>query len=1185
MPHNPLPYILQYWRNSLADDAGQRFDNINLDKKIHVNREQIKVGQIPEHQTWKIFNEDPEQRSPHTPVNEQRFEEENALEVLVLPVVGWPKSEHSRKIYAKSKPICPICIPAVIDAEGRLAPSTDSPPWIPREFLEPVLQPCETIGDVDAVDEFLALNPEPKNYSENDRKIEWSDSWHFSNLMLQHVSGLNLETFSLEGYIIDRQGYLIHQREQRRGASTKIIQLYDHILQSYANESNYKFPKLLERFASLDDAILIPCLSPDEEISKSAEHYGQMSPDFALSPSQRQALHHILSMKHNEILAVNGPPGTGKTTLLQSVVATLWIEAALKKAEPPLIVVSSTNNQAVTNVIDSFGAIPEHNSSLGRRWIDEITSFALYCPSASRQKFSQAYQITTWRNDFLLPEQLSDNKKKERINIDTATFSQDAEKTFLRRLTEHLHSRKETPAHAESLESAIDYLHVQLSATIQAIKEGPLLMMKINELTKNFVAAYENHGGIEAYINSKHSKLNDIQQKRLQLKEEKTRWLDHAATLPYWTTLLNFLPNVKERIALEHRRFFENNTMIEPVAWDTQNIINAFDHHDTLLQEQEYRIKTELEAAQNDNSSLNKQLVEWEKWKSENLGPEKESDLLDHLDRTLRHEAFMLATHYWEAKWLQEMKIMTTTRPPSPLSLPARQQRWRRFAKLTPCMVATLHTLPNFFQELYNYIDLLIIDEAGQVSPEIAAASFSLASKALVVGDIQQIQPVRGITRHIDEGNLKRYSYPGAGVTPDTLRAAGLSASEGNTMYVAQRASKYRLTNHHEAPERGMFLAEHRRCVPEIIDYCNELAYSGRLISKRPSDETIPLPFIGYAHIHGESIPEEGSRKNDAEASVIAKWIAGNRTFLLEHYKSDSLEKIVAIITPFRRQAILLDKALKEEGITESVKTGTIHVLQGSERPIVIFSPVYGTNDPQPYFFDHGVNMLNVAVSRAKDSFLVFGNMNIFNSDDTSKPSGLLARYLFISENNEITDIDLLPRKNISLSPTHPHINTLEGHRKVLRNAFQAARNSIRIFSPFIRIRAINDDGIPQLVTEALRKNVEVTIYTDPELNRDDNDKKQESRQFREGIALLSKSGAIIKYVKQEHSKTLMVDDNFLIEGSFNWLSAVRNRKNKYHRSERSLRYTGGDIKALIEKIVHETEEKVTRTVTSCSDP
>ena len=47
---------------------------------------------------------------------------------------------------------------------------------------------------------------------------------------------------------------------------------------------------------------------------------------------------------------------------------------------------------------------------------------------------------------------------------------------------------------------------------------------------------------------------------------------------------------------------------------------------------------------------------------------------------------------------------------------------------------------------LYNGIDLLIVDESGQVAPELAVPSFSLAKQAILVGDIQQIEPVWSIS-------------------------------------------------------------------------------------------------------------------------------------------------------------------------------------------------------------------------------------------------------------------------------------------------------------------------------------------------------------------------------------------------------------------------------------------------------
>lgn len=64
--------------------------------------------------------------------------------------------------------------------------------------------------------------------------------------------------------------------------------------------------------------------------------------------------------------------------------------------------------------------------------------------------------------------------------------------------------------------------------------------------------------------------------------------------------------------------------------------------------------------------------------------------------------------------------------------------RLRRLACIMPVFISTFHSLPKFFvyscngdnfNPLYNEIDLLIVDEAGQVTPEIAVPSFALAKQ------------------------------------------------------------------------------------------------------------------------------------------------------------------------------------------------------------------------------------------------------------------------------------------------------------------------------------------------------------------------------------------------------------------------------------------------------------------------
>ena len=55
-------------------------------------------------------------------------------------------------------------------------------------------------------------------------------------------------------------------------------------------------------------------------------------------------------------------------------------------------------------------------------------------------------------------------------------------------------------------------------------------------------------------------------------------------------------------------------------------------------------------------------------------------------------------------------------------------------------------------------------------------------------------------------------------------------------------------------------------------------------------------------------------------------------------------------------------------------------------------SLTYG-KDEGCFFIDNNKSLMNVAVSRAEDSFLVFGNIECLK-DETTCPSGLLKDYI-----------------------------------------------------------------------------------------------------------------------------------------------------------------------------------------------
>ena len=51
-------------------------------------------------------------------------------------------------------------------------------------------------------------------------------------------------------------------------------------------------------------------------------------------------------------------------------------------------------------------------------------------------------------------------------------------------------------------------------------------------------------------------------------------------------------------------------------------------------------------------------------------------------------------------------------------------------------------------------------------------------------------------------------------------------------------------------------------------------------------------------------------------------------------------------------------------------------------------------------------------------------------------------------------------------------------------------------------------------------------------------------------VAFEKEAGVKLKVVQGIHQKSILMDDRVLIEGSFNWLSAVRDESSPYFRKE-----------------------------------
>jgi predicted nucleic acid-binding Zn-ribbon protein len=291
---------------------------------------------------------------------------------------------------------------------------------------------------------------------------------------------------------------------------------------------------------------------------------------------------------------------------------------------------------------------------------------------------------------------------------------------------------------------------------------------------------------------------------------------------------------------------------------------------------------------------------------------------------------------------------------------------YRDLSLIFPVITSTLQSMRNMLPILQpNIIKLALVDEAGTTLIHQLFPLLVRSQRAVVAGDPQQIEPIVNLC----DDTIKQY-----------LKTAFLNMGLGNEDYYRYApTAKYTATAYHRAAGangtesdlgNGIILSNHYRCTPPIIQFCSP-NYPGGLQILSDYDQTATFKHLLAYHVEGSHLNHTNPEEIDAVETAIAS--------LLKHgysIGSDDNSKTIGVMSPFSQQANALRYRLSNRWRNFSWDDiGTVHTFQGGEKAAIIFSPYQCHQEHSFWFLNRKPNLLNTAVSRARELFVLVGNL------------------------------------------------------------------------------------------------------------------------------------------------------------------------------------------------------------------
>lgn len=690
------------------------------------------------------------------------------------------------------------------------------------------------------------------------------------------------------------------------------------------------------------------------------------------------------------LYSVNGPPGTGKTTMLRELVA----RNVVKRAE----VLASLNSPETAFAEDIKVTIGDQLKTI-KRLIPELTGFEMVVVSSNNaavenvtRELPQLKALGATYHDiaYLKPvaQKLAANHRATKTNKDSvATLTADQDCWGL--IATALGKRRNRNCFGNRVffkpikycitdDEAGHYL--TLIPALKALASGRETKQDFQSAQRAFKAARNEIDEIQQDL-KRLQKFRLLEQEIAALQEKYGRDCRIAARLALWSSELN----AKKVRLWPVGAYCLHRIVRKRVAAKCRSANLKIELSRQRLEAAERRLETERGVCAPLQERYADALLPSDALDPE--APEVQRTSFGHCEvlnqaraqLTVRafelHQAWLVATYDDKKNTLWEtLNSLMSVVNGSVNDRDAAMALWQILFMIVPVVSSTFASVANQFRALKEgELGWLFVDEAGQAPPQQAIGALWRAKRAVVVGDPLQIEPVftvpPGLVEAMAVGEFDRDWYR-------------WSPTVSSVQLVADQANPYGTHQIAEGLWVGSPLRVHRRCDEPMFSIANTIAYNDKMLHGDPN----------LSAEAGES------RWFDVAGAVEGKhFVPDQATFVLEmlshHLSREQAPPKVYIISPFKAVARGVKRHLElnlpaeyfggKEKLSNWLRerVGTVHTFQGKEEDNVIL--VLGLSAEAPgaaEWASSKPNLLNVALTRAKKGVFVVGSADIWAS-------------------------------------------------------------------------------------------------------------------------------------------------------------------------------------------------------------